>query len=795
MQNNTCITKMPAVFMKTLNRRSVNCTWLNCLLASACLLLAGHSAWAQSGLVLQYTFDDYTNTTFAFDSSANPTNGFFAGTATRTSYGQTPTGTGFALDLAGSNSGVNNWLTVSNAAKLNNLTNFTLCAWVNLPGTNQPAANDRIFGKEATGSGLGLQFVPNTGNVTLSNSSFRVALNVNGTSSGIYDAANLNASNQWLFVAVTYNGTIPNGLAVSNAVQFYSGSVNAAVAPMGVSGGAALTTGYVTNNSNQLRIGGTQASGSDRTPPALVDDVRIYNTVLTSSDLEAIRQSNIPASVIVSVSPNQTTVLQGTNVTFTSTAIGLGAQTPTYQWLFASTNIPGATSSIYNLNNVQAGNSGLYGVIVSNNVAVITNNSISLTVVPLYNTAALTNKWNLLPPQTTNGYTWLAAGVQERSMAFNPVATNLIVVHRSGTVVAPYVVVLDALTGNFIGSLDTTGLIDGGYSGVFPLNVIAVADDGVIYSGSMTLTADSDNYVLYSWQNEGAAQSVAYHGDPGAPNYPGQRWGDAMAVRGSGTNTQILLSSATTNVVAVLTTADGINYTSTAILVTNAPATFATVGLAWGTGTNTLYAKAPFGTAPFTNQLYFVQFDLNSGFGFVQYAATTNGVPGNVGPLGLNVSSNLLAALEVHNPGYDLVNIYSIANKTNDPVLLGQQVVTYNTLNGPFGGSGSVDFAKIGGTNYLFVLDTGNGITAYQIGSLATALTSFNITGVNILPGNQVVLTWHSVAGHNYQVQSKNALTDSSWSSVGGSVSATASSTTTTNTVSGVTKFFRISGQ
>ena len=106
-----------------------------------------------------------------------------------------------------------------------------------------------------------------------------------------------------------------------------------------------------------------------------------------------------------------------------------------------------------------------------------------------------------------------------------------------------------------------------------------------------------------------------------------------------------------------------------------------------------------------------------------------------------------------------------------------------------------MDFAKIGGTNYLFVLDTGNGITAYQIGSLATALTSFNITGVNILPGNQVVLTWQSVAGHNYQVQSKNALTDSSWSSVGGSVSATASSTTTTNTVSGVTKFFRISGQ
>ena len=239
--------------------------------------------------LLQYTFDDVANLYFAADSGASPqANGYFSGAATRTSYGQTPTGTGFALDLAGSNSGVNNWLTVSNAVKLNNLTNFTLCAWVNLPGTNQPAANDRIFGKEATGSGFGLQFVPNTGNSTLSSSSFRLDLNVNSTSSGIYDAANLNASNQWLFVAVTYNGAnLLVGGSITTNVIFYSGTLASQVASIAESGGS--NTGYVTNNPNQLRIGGTAASGSDRTPPVWVDDVRIYNTVLGPSDLESVR--------------------------------------------------------------------------------------------------------------------------------------------------------------------------------------------------------------------------------------------------------------------------------------------------------------------------------------------------------------------------------------------------------------------------------------------------------------------------------------------------------------------------
>ncbi|MGN6643430.1 MAG: IPT/TIG domain-containing protein, partial [Verrucomicrobiota bacterium] len=433
--------------------------------------------------------------------------------------------------------------------------------------------------------------------------------------------------------------------------------------------------------------------------------------------------------------------------------------------------------------NVQIADTGLYGCVVSNDIAnpPLTNNSVVLTVNHLpYNPAALSLVWSLgySQPNYLTGY-----GL-DRSMISNAASTNLILCHRAST---PYVAVLDPLTGALKGSLDESGLISLGYANQFPLNQVAVGDDGVIYSGNMTLTAGSVPYVLYSWQNENASQAVAYSGDPGAPNYPNLRWGDAMAVRGAGINTQILLSSGDANsnstdtVFSLLTTADGVNFTSKAFMVTNMPGASANVGLTWGPGDNTFFAKSPgfgyaqysitnqFGqvytTYPYTNQMYFVQIDTNNGVGSVLKAYPTSAVSGNIGPIGVNLSSNLLAGLEIwENGNYDYVSVYDIADPLGDPVLLGQSVVTYSSLNRPYGGVGGVSFGQIDGTNYVFVLDTQNGIYTYALNenflspALPPAITSIvpssgrtnggtlvTITGSNFLSG--VTVQFGNAAG------------------------------------------------
>ena len=80
--------------------------------------------------------------------------------------------------------------------------------------------------------------------------------------------------------------------------------------------------------------------------------------------------------------PQNFRVVPGTNVTFT---VGLSANTNapgpfTYQWLFNSFNIPGATGATLTLNNVQVGNNGYYTVVVGNAYGSVTSGAGTLTV-------------------------------------------------------------------------------------------------------------------------------------------------------------------------------------------------------------------------------------------------------------------------------------------------------------------------------------------------------------------------------------------------------------------------------
>ena len=87
-------------------------------------------------------------------------------------------------------------------------------------------------------------------------------------------------------------------------------------------------------------------------------------------------------------------------------------------------------------------------------------------------------------------------------MAYNPATTNLIIVHRTGGVGTPTVFVFDALTAGYKNTLDQGALINGGYSGTFPLNMVGAAEDGAVYAANMTFDPSSVPYTLYRWPDD-----------------------------------------------------------------------------------------------------------------------------------------------------------------------------------------------------------------------------------------------------------------------------------------------------
>ncbi|MBA4149615.1 MAG: immunoglobulin domain-containing protein [Verrucomicrobia bacterium] len=133
-----------------------------------------------------------------------------------------------------------------------------------------------------------------------------------------------------------------------------------------------LRIASVTNavfNGNNVFIGywDAYASISDNTAMSfgLVDNIRVERTT------EAV----FPAFTL---QPQNRTVIQGSNVTFTASATG--TTNLFYQWRLDDLNISGATSSAYTISNVQLVHEGAYSVVVTNIAGKITSNPATLTV-------------------------------------------------------------------------------------------------------------------------------------------------------------------------------------------------------------------------------------------------------------------------------------------------------------------------------------------------------------------------------------------------------------------------------
>jgi hypothetical protein len=305
-------------------------------------------------------------------------------------------------------------------------------------------------------------------------------------------------------------------------------------------------------------------------------------------------------------------------------------------------------------------------------------------------------------------------GYKGYGMAINPVNTNIIITTRLDP--TNMIAVMD-IQGNHLHYIDYSGL------GVDQMNKVDVADDGAVYICNNTTTTntafkifafadDGPNPVLYS------GKWLAFSGDPGNGQTAATNgWGTTFSVRGGGLNTEILIGAQNSafRTFAILRSDANYVFSSTLITVPDAPAGFCRLGLDWGPGTDTVWAKTSSG------MLYLIQYDLTSGTGHVvkyyPQALTLSPpayrfVPPFFTGLKYDPATKLLAGMQNGSPPSPVsVLVYDVSDIDAGPFQVDQEL--FPTYNGDIEYQGNVDFAN----GYLVALGVNNGLMVCQVNS------------------------------------------------------------------------------
>jgi hypothetical protein len=303
----------------------------------------------------------------------------------------------------------------------------------------------------------------------------------------------------------------------------------------------------------------------------------------------------------------------------------------------------------------------------------------------------------------------------QRGMVYNPTTGHLLVVDRSSAYASANcdVHVLDGNTGAFLNNLDNGSTLAGGTTG-FTLNLIGVGDDGAIYVANLSSSTTTANQTrIYRWADESSPQTIispalppTASDDPssGNTNASQKRWGDTMAVRGSGLNTQILLANRGT-LAAIFTPDDSsLAHFTPKTLTTDVATGELGYGLAFGAGNTFWGTSGANGNGP----LIHLSFDAVAGTATTLTNFPSPQFPGRVSPILVVTASNLLAGITMVS-GADVVRLYDISN-TNPPVLLDRQSFVTANDNSVFGGA-----LTLGTNGVLYALDSDNGIMAFAL--------------------------------------------------------------------------------
>jgi hypothetical protein len=134
-----------------------------------------------------------------------------------------------------------------------------------------------------------------------------------------------------------------------------------------------------------MRVGGILSGGGFF--PGSIDEVRIYNTVLSAAEINALANPLTPP-VITSFSGSATNYFGSSGQTFSVSASG--SSPLTYQWVHAGTNLPGQTASSLLIPNPSLADIGTYQVVVSNAAGFVTSPVANLTLL----LTSLKHRWS-----------------------------------------------------------------------------------------------------------------------------------------------------------------------------------------------------------------------------------------------------------------------------------------------------------------------------------------------------------------------------------------------------------------
>ncbi len=458
---------------------------------------------------------------------------------------------------------------------------------------------------------------------------------------------------------------------------------------------------------------------------------------------------------VIDTQPVSQTVLEGGNVQFG--VVARGTKPLGYQWKFNGTDLPNETNSTLTITGATPARAGDYTVLVTNQAGEALSNPATLTVVPLVKSDALTLKWQLAP----GARPWLNQDNSQRGLAYNPVSGHVLVISRTE---GNKIYVLNGETGEELHTLTVDPSIV--FGGTFALNMIAVAEDGAVFACNLTTDAAGTSFNIYRWANDAAdtLPEVAYLGNPG-----GGRWGDTLAARGAGANTQLLAAQRSGQAVAVFTTADGAAFEPTLLTVEDAtPGNFG-LSVAFGPG-NSFFGKA-------TGQsLRHVGFDLAAGTATTLRNYGTQ-FPGSSAPLAWDPVNHFLALVAFENP--DNVRLYDLADLEN-PVLIDQEFCPADNPN--INGTGQAVF----GGGRLYALNSNNGIVAFDVKKPTPAVPP--TLGAARVSGGNFECTLTGQAGATYGLQSSTDL--KSWTDVPG-VTITGPGGQASVPATGAAQFFR----
>ena len=422
-----------------------------------------------------------------------------------------------------------------------------------------------------------------------------------------------------------------------------------------------------------------------------------------------------------------------------------------YQWFSNSVPIAGATTYFIDVPNVQSTDSGTQYYVVANNGAGAVSSSVStLQVVNVGDFFHMDLMWS----KTANGvaltdptnYVTSSGGSttpNERTIAYNALSNQLLVVRGPSALGNVRVFVIDADSGNFLYNLNTNGIVT---SGALTLCGIGVADDGAVYAASVNSTGASDqSFKVYRWSNTdsntvpqlifGTNASVA-SGNPIGDLVGGifYRFGDNLAVRGSGNDTEIVLDSQNSSKFATILRPipDGTftNWTETGYLLQNIQGSYGSE--AYGT---TIGRSLQFGSSgTFWQKRYnaaagapLAEMSYNPGGGLAALvAANTTAQLFTNGPVGVNSTLNVLAGINFAGAAGsdsatspDTLDYYDVTDPTQAILLSRQSLPGGNSGNHKANGSaiGQVIFGAnpVTGSNYLFAIDANNGVAAYVL--------------------------------------------------------------------------------